>query len=580
MNVPSQKKYFPRCESLPTYAARVGCAVFSADFLTMFLMNVARLNTYWLPYIFFGLFGAATIAISRAHLVPSIHPVYLSIPQQRRLVLLALGVACLLAATRLPYLMEGYLHHLVGPVVYDDTWHFQEINSLVHSVRYPAQCSLVPNRYFSLYYAPWMMIAALYLAIPVHGFTIKAAFAIGCAIYQFLICLTLLYVGISRGQSRKQLYWAIYLIACWAGTESFFSAMYYVGRNLVWLRASETPIHFPPLLTGILWAPHHATAAIAVLLCWHVWDAAQEKHWRLVLQCSMLLAFAFYSSIFVFLGALPFAAYYLLRTARANYKPILGVTFLTAALIWPLLWIYLGKTHDVRFVFPFIKGIDDLFPYLASPQFTSMYPRLASLFGMFHGIVAALFVFLLFIFFNFLLHAIALIFNGKNLTLDNIALASIAIGFIVSTFFIGFPEGDNYASRGYLIPILVLGWICAQILPEIRPKAWIVLGLLLGSFGLVHEEFATFRHAVYIARTPVNPRYGASILAMNQDRHTSTIPSSVFSIAFKDDPDLIYSVEKFVDGGKSHLVVADRQLECLGPRGPWRWQQRSMPPGK
>ncbi|HEY5256413.1 MAG TPA: hypothetical protein VIJ53_17290, partial [Acidobacteriaceae bacterium] len=137
----------------------------------------------------------------------------------------------------------------------------------------------------------------------------------------------------------------------------------------------------------------------------------------------------------------------------------------------------------------------------------------------------------------------------------------------------GFPEGDNYASRGYMIPILVLGWLCAKILPEIRPRPWIVLGLLLGSFGLFHEGFSTFKHAIYIARTPVSPTYGAAILAMNQDRHTSTISSSVFSQAFKDDPDLIYSVEKFVDGGKSHLVVADRQLECLGPHGPWRWQR-------
>jgi hypothetical protein len=192
-----------------------------------------------------------------------------------------------------------------------------------------------------------MMIAAIYLAIPLHGFTIKAAFAIGCAIYQVLLCMTLLYVGFSRGQRRKQLYWAIYLIAAWAGTDSLFSALYYLRRNLVWLRASGTPIHLPPLLTEILWAPHHATAAIALLLCWHVWDAAQEKHWRLVLHCSILLAFAFYSSIFVFLGALPFGAYYLLRTARAKYKPILGVTFLAAVFIWPLLWLYLGKTQDV-----------------------------------------------------------------------------------------------------------------------------------------------------------------------------------------------------------------------------------------
>jgi hypothetical protein len=564
---------FARWELLPTYAARVGAAVFCADFLTMFLMNVARVHTYWLPFVFFGLFGTAVFFLFHKPLVTSIEPTYLSITQRRRLTLLVLSVTVLMAAARLPYLLEGHLHHLVGSVVYDDTWHFQEINSLAHSAQYPAHCSLIPTRYFSLYYAPWMMIVAIYLAIPLHGFTIKAAFAVGCAIYQFLLCMTLLYVGIARGQSRKQLYWAIYLIACWAGMESFVAAMYYLRRSPSWLLVSETPIHFPSLLTGILWAPHHATAAVAVILCWHIWGTAQERGWSLIAVCSVLLAYAFYSSVFVFLGAVPFAAYFLLRTARANYKGLLIVTCASSALIWPLLWIYLGKSQDVRFLFPFVKGINDLFPYLASAQFTAVHPGLASVFGMFQGIGVGFFIFLVFVFFNFLLHAIALISDGKNLSLENIVLASLAILFIVSTYFIGFPEGDNYASRGYLIPIIVLGWICAGILPEVRPRPWIAFGLLLGAFGLLHEGFTTAKHAVYTARTPLNAQYGESILAMNQDRRTSTIPSRVFSKAFTDDPDLIYSVEKFVEGGKSHLVVADRQLECLGPHGPWQWQQ-------
>ena len=222
MTLPLQNRSFSLCELLLARAARIGCAVLCADFLTMLLMNVARLNTHWLPFLFFGLFGAAAFWMFHNRLIPAVHPSYLSTTQQHRLTFFVILVAFLLAVARLPYLMEGHLHHLVGPVVYDDTWHFQEINSLVHSVRYPAQCSLVPNRYFSLYYAPWMMIAALYLAIPIHGFTIKAAFAIGCAIYQILIYLTLLYIGIARANSRKHLYWAIYLIACWAGMESPF----------------------------------------------------------------------------------------------------------------------------------------------------------------------------------------------------------------------------------------------------------------------------------------------------------------------------------------------------------------------
>ena len=562
-----------RWELLPVYATQVCAAVFIADFLTMLVMNVARLNTTWLPFIFFAIFGIAATTVVRSRLVLPIRLTYLAPAQCRRLVWLALLITALLAAARLPYLLEGHLHHLVGAVLYDDTWHFQEINSLAHSAQYPAHCSLIPSRYFSLYYAPWMMIVAIYLAIPLHGFTIKAAFAIGCAIYQFLLCMTLLYLGISRARSRKQLYWAIYLVVLWAGTESFFSAMYYLRRSSAWLLASETPIHFPPLLTGILWAPHHATAAVALLLSWHLWDTADKKNWARLAVCSALLAFAFYSSVFVCMGALPFAVFYFLRTARAESKSLLLLTGVSALLIWPLLWLYLGKSHDVRFLFPFVKGVDDLFPAYNASQFMSAHPLLSSACASCPQMVTGFLVFLLFIASSFLLHAIALAFYGKKLSRENGVLAAIAILFIVSTYFVGFPEGDNYASRGYIIPILVLGWICAEILPEVQPKAWIVAGLLLGSFGLIHEGFSTFKHAINIAQRPVSTGYDTSIMAMNQDRHTSTAASSVLSKAFTENPDLIYSVEKFVEGGKTHLVVADRQLECLGPQGPWRWQQ-------
>jgi hypothetical protein len=227
-----------------------------------------------------------------------------------------------------------------------------------------------------------------------------------------------------------------------------------------------------------------------------------------------------------------------------------------------------------------MKDIDDLFPYLATGQFTSMHPVLSSAIGAFHGMAAGFFVFLVFIFFNFLLHVIALVFYGKNLSVDSIAPAFIAVLFIVSTYFIGFPEGDNYASRGYIVPIIVLGWICAQILPEIRLKSWIAFGLLLGSFGLLHEGFSICKHAVYIARTPLDTQYDMSILRMNQDRRTRIVSPNAIAQALLDDPNLIYYVEKFVEGGKSRLVVADRQLECLGPHGPWKWQQVAMPPDK
>ena len=119
----------------------------------------------------------------------------------------------------------------------------------------------------------------------------------------------------------------------------------------------------------------------------------------------------------MFLGALPFAAYYVLRTARTNFKGLLIMTATSSALIWPLLWIYLGKSQDVRFQFPFIKGVKDLFPYFAIGQFISLHPMLSSVCANCQGMVAGFLVFLLFIGATFLLHAIALAFYGKRLSL-------------------------------------------------------------------------------------------------------------------------------------------------------------------
>jgi hypothetical protein len=562
-----------RFKYLPMISARLLSAIFCADFLTMLLMNVCRLYTHWLPAVFFALLGLMGILFFQDGLIFPNLSGFISDKEQFRLAILVLAIGLFFAGARLPYLMEGHLHHLVGPVVYDDTWHLQEINSLVNSLRYPAQCSLVPGHYFSLYYAPWMLIAALYLAIPVHGFTIKAAFAIGCAMYQVLICLALLYLGIARAHSRKQLYWAIYLIGCWAGIESVFSALYYVRHNARWMMVAATPFHFPSFSSSIVWAVHHLSTAVALMLCWYVWDTAKERTWRIVACCSLLIAYGFYGSIFVFLGTLPLGLFAVSLALRDRWKSTLAVACLSGALIWPLLWLYLGKTSDVRFLFPFISGVRELFPFAAdSSHLSAFLNRIPFLQGMW----PAFLLFLIFIGLNFIPYVLALVFYGKRLSRSNRIFTLIAIAFLISTYFVGFQEGDNYASRGYLVPILVLGWVCAGLLPSIRAHAWIVLLLLLGAFGSVHDGLQTYKRAILISRTSQAGPYDAEILALNRDRHRRTITAN----EWQTRPDLIYDIEKFVAGGKSQLVTADRQLICAGPTGPWRWQQIPQVPAK
>lgn len=533
----------------------------------MLLMNVFRLYTHWLPVLFFGLLAIAGVCIFRSRLVPQNAPRHLSAKELRWLALLALGLGVLFACVRLPYLLEGHLGHLVGPVVYDDTWHFQEINSLVNSGRYPAQCSLIPTHYFSFYYAPWMLIAALYLAFPIDGFTIKAAFAIGCAIYQILICLALLHIAISRARSRRQLYWAIYLICFWAGMESLFSLLYYADHNPSWMLVTETPIHLPIFAAGMFWAVHHMTAGVALLLCWHIWDKSETNTCQTVACCSLLTAYGFYSSVFVFLSAFPMGIFVLTLALRTRWKAAVSVACVSAAAIWPLLWLYLGKTNDVRFVFPFITSVRSLFPFAAGPESHFAIPP--GLLNRVDGFWLGFSVFLIFLCVNYLPYIIALIFYGKKLDWKGGILAAIAIGFMISTYFIGFKEGDNYASRGYMVPIFVLAWICAGLLPSIRTSAWVAIALCLGAFGFVHESIQTYKSAIHITRIPQAGRYSEEILAINRNRSVRAVAPGDWDT----HPEMIYDVEKFVAGGKPKLVTADRQLDCLGPRGPWKWQQ-------
>jgi len=530
----------------------------------MLLMNVFRLYTHWLPILFFVLLLALGLWFFRGRLVPSISPSYLSLREQAMLAILALAVGVLFASMRVPYLLEGHLHHLVGPVVYDDTWHFQEINSLVNSVRYPAQCSLIPAHYFSFYYAPWMMIAALYLALPIDGFTIKAAFAVGCAVYQILICLSLLHIATARARDRRHLYWAIYLVGFWAGLESLFSLAYYLSRDPGWMMLPATPIHLPMFEVGAIWAIHHVSAAVALMLCWYAWEASEGAGWQTVVCCSLLIGYAFYSSVFVFLGALPFGLFVVFLERKTKWKPILATVCLSGAAIWPLLWLYLGKTKDVRFLFPFMTGIRSLFPSAAGPG-----NGIANWPGILDGLWPGFLVFVLFLILNFLPHSLALSFYGRKLVWSDRIFAALAIVFLVSTYFIGFQEGDNYASRGYLIPILVLGWICAALLPRIRISAWVAIGLCLGAFGFVHEDIQTYKRVLYICHVSEAGPFSKEILAINRDRQIRKTPVENWDA----HPALIYDIEKFVAGGKPEPVTADRQLECLGPRGPWRWQQ-------
>lgn len=549
-------------------AAKIACAVFCADFVTMLLMNTLRLYTHWLPVIFVVALATGVAWIFRSNLVPVSRPDYLSMQEQRILLLGMVGLFVVFAGLRLPYLLEGAFHHLVGPVVYDDTWHFPEINSLVNSIRYPAQYSLMPGQYFSLYYAPWMMIAAMYLAIPLHGVTIKVAFAIGCAIYQVLVGLTLIYVGLNRAKSRRHFYWALYLIGCWAGISSLFALIVPFQHNSFWMACFGMRIELFNYFVLSIWAVHHLSAVGAAILCWHIWDRSEKKGWQVVVWCSVLASYVFYSSIFVFISALPMGILVLAYSLQKNKKAALALACLSGALIWPIAWIYLGKPHRIGFHIPFITSI----------QFTSK--RFAFVSAISGGIVFGFVLFFILLCLNFLPHLLALISRGKELDRKNRILVALAILFVLSTYFVGFPEGNSYASRGSVIPLIVLGWICADLLPAICFRGWIAAALVLGTLGSLQEGAWAYSQTVLAARTVWGGKYSEPMLRINQSRDGRTAASPEVYAAVASTRDMIYYIEKFVPGGKRVLFTPDYELSSSGPHGLWRWQKAPDAPQK
>jgi hypothetical protein len=422
----------------------------------------------------------------------------------------------------------------------------------------------MPDRYFSLYYAPWMLISALYLALPVDGFTIKAAFAVGYAIYEVLLCLTLLHLGLCRACSRKQLCWAIYLIGCWTGISSLAALLHPLqGYSWAWTLALGMPLMFSNFVVSAIWVVHHLSAAVALLLCWHLWDTSDKRSWQTIIYCSLLICYAIYASVFIFLGALPLGIFVVLLAMREHWRPLAKIACLSGIMAWPMVWLYLGKSSATKFVFPLVTHVQIV---------SRHHPGLSHLSV---GIWLGLCIYLALLCINFLPQFLALAIYRKSLTWQNKILSCLILAFLVSTYFIGFSNANNYAIRGSIVPFMVLGWICAGLLPKIKPTSILFFVLLLGAFGSLQETIWTYNQERLTTQSLPAGTFSSTLLAINQNRHVPVVPRSQLAAALQSDPSSIYSVERFVPGGKSPVIAADLELECRGPYGIWNWESNA-----
>lgn len=124
-----------------------------------------------------------------------------------------------------------------------------------------------------------------------------------------------------------------------------------------------------------------------------------------------------------------------------------------------------------------------------------------------------------------------------------------------------------------MIPIIVLGWICADLLPSVRLRPWLTAALVLGALGSVQEIGWAYSQTIHSARTVVGGNYSEAMLKINQSRSGRTASSPEVYAAIAGNRDTIYYIEKFVPGGKQVLFTPDYELASSGPHGPWRWQK-------
>ena len=153
------------------------------------------------------------------------------------------------------------------------------------------------------------------------------------------------------------------------------------------------------------------------------------------------------------------------------------------------MWFYPGKPHRIGFHIPFVTAV----------LFTSRrFPFVSAISG---GIWFGFLIFLILLCCNFLPHLLALVWSGKKLNWHQASYVAVAIGFLLSTYFIGFPEVNDMTSRGSVIPIIVLGWICADLLSSVRLRPWLTAALVLGALGSVQEIGWAYSQTIHSART-------------------------------------------------------------------------------
>lgn len=547
-----------------------------ANILSMILMNGLVIKTAYVVYIYIAGVFISYLLVAKSGLgrIGKNGNIVFSRKENILLVFALIGVSLLLTLPRAGYAAEYFLGYAINPVCADDYWHFQELSSLINTESYPPVSSFDSSKYLSFYYAPWMLVVFIYYAIGLGANTIKASYFMGYTIYIVLVVYSVFYFSYRLSRSKKQFYFLIYIVLLYSGFESIYVFTNPISHNEWWmLNYFGLKMQFSSFSTLTLWVMHHLLSAVSLLLAYYAFLSLKlmqaEKGgkgfgYALV---AILLVNAFYSSVFVFLGAMPFVIYVALREFKSNRASIIYIGIISALLASPVLWIYLGKHSESGFI---------LLPHIERLPNVRLREALFSL-----NALSSFIKFMTLVSLELIVYLIVIAKSARTIWKERsrLVLLVLALGFIVSTFFIAYPGANNYAMRGAIIPLLILGYIVSEYFDrEVRVNA-ITISLLallaLGSFNeaimfnqvgydsvFKHRDSLDERRIVY----KLNTDRGAKVLEYDN------LDDRLKKVMVGDESNFFYLTEKVILNCPRSLREPDMELIGDGPLKLWKYQ--------
>jgi len=565
-----------RFSSLADVPIRLLIGILVANSLSMILMNSLIIKTGYVAYVYIASVLISYLLVAKSGL-GSIGKNGSIVFSKKEKVLLAfafIGISLLFILPRAGYVAEYFLGYAINPVCADDYWHFQELSSLINTESYPPVSSFDSSKYLSFYYAPWMFVVFIYYAISLGANTIKSSYFMGYTIYIVLVVYSIFYFSYRLSRSKKQFYFLIYIVLLYSGFESVYIFTNPINHNEWWmLDYFGLKMQFSSFSTLTLWVMHHLLSAVSLLLAYYVFSNLKlmqaRKGFGYVLV-AILLVNAFYSSVFVFLGAVPFAIYVALRELKTNRASIIYIGIISVLLVSPMLWMYLGKHSESGFI---------LLPHVERLSNVRLREALFSL-----SMLKSLVKFIALVSLELIVYLLVIAKSAKTIGKERrrLVLLVLALGFIISTFFIAYPGANNYAMRGAIVPLLILGYIVSEYFDrEVRVNVITIPLLALLALGSFNEAIMfnqtgydnVFKHHDFLDERRI-------VYRLNTDRGAKTLEydnldDRLKNVMVADESNFFYLAEKIILNCPRSLREPDIELISDGPFKLWAYQNWS-----